>query len=608
MTWKPTTLAATVGIATLAFVGLNAVTAERDNGLAPEDVAADAALSSALLIDMADDLSAEDREQFLRELPPSTRLNSDFSQAEGLYRVELSDAEVDRWVARLTGDARVEFVEPEFIYTSGLPQALLADMEDQTGTFDGSPPRPNDPLYRFQWNFDQIGAESAWEKSTGVGAVVAVIDTGVAYADAPGGRFTQVRDLSGTRFVPGFDFVNDDNEPYDEHGHGTHVAGTIAQSTHNAYGVAGLAPGATIMPIRVLDGSGRGNTADIAESIRWAADHGANIINMSLGGPLPSRIMSDAIAYAHSRGVTVIAAAGNSSTSLPSYPAAYRHVVSVAATQYDRTTTFYSNYGRTIDIAAPGGNTRVDQNNDGRPDGIMQETIASGNPNNHEFSLYMGTSMASPHVAAVAALIYARGVTDPDRIEAILKASATQDVPTYEQTRYGSGFMQADAAVRAVSTAPAARSGFLGALIAAAMVAAAGFARWPSRVLATGVAAVTATGGAVLLSAPFAGSSCAISIGLNQASGMLHWAPFLSAAVPLGLYAFLGHTSGRVRASVIGTMLGASGLLIAFAVWPTVDVRGILGAATLDSLWLAANGTLGLVLASAAMKSQDSAA
>lgn len=600
MTWKPTTIAAASGLIAMSLIGLRGLSTPSDNGLAPQDVPADAVVSHALLIDVADDLTPDERSAFLAELPNGTRLNSAFSEAEGLYRVDLPDAQVDQWVARLRDDPRVEFVEPEFIYEAGLPVAQAWPGDTSAGPADGGPIRPNDPLYRFQWNFEQVGAEAAWQKSTGRGVVVAVIDTGVAYEDAANGRFTQVRDLSSTHFVPGFDFVSDDDQPWDEHGHGTHVAGTIAQSTHNAYGVAGLAPGASIMPIRVLDGSGRGNTADIAESIRWAADNGADIINMSLGGPLPSRIMSDAIEYAHSRGVTVVAAAGNSSTSLPSYPAAYRHVISVAATQFDRTTTFYSNYGRTIDIAAPGGNTRVDQNNDGRPDGIMQETIVAGNPTNHDFSLYMGTSMASPHVAAVAALIHARGVTNPDRIEAILKQSATQDVPTYDQNRYGSGFMQADAAVAAVTTEPAARSGLLGALMTALMMVAAGFARWPARVGGVAAAAVAAAGSAALFSV--APGSCSLTAWLATGASVLHWAPAISVALPLGLYAALGHTSGRTRTTVIGVMSGLSVMMLTMALWPTIDVRGVPGAGLLDSVWLAVNGTLGLVVTAAALR------
>ena len=298
--------------------------------------------------------------------------------------------------------------------------------------------------------------------------------------------------------MPGYDFVDDDEEPLDEHGHGTHVAGTVAQTTNNGYGVAGIAPNARIMPIRVLDRSGRGNTADIAESVRWAADNGADIINMSLGGPLPSRIMQDAVAYAHRKGVTVIAAAGNSGWSMPSYPAAYPHVIAVGATQFDRTTTFYSNYGKYLDIAAPGGNVRVDQNDDGRPDGVLQETLQRGEPGAHEFAMYMGTSMAAPHVAGVAALIHASGVTHPSRIEDALLDSASTDVPSFERDRYGAGIVDAAAATKAGAPRRAATRA-LPALLLGLLLGAGRTREWNP--LAAGVVAAGVVSAGALLSA-----------------------------------------------------------------------------------------------------------
>src|SRR5688500_7819088 len=150
----------------------------------------------------------------------------------------------------------------------------------------------------------------AWTLSRGRGTVVAIIDTGVLFRDHE--RARRAPDLAGTRFVEGYDFVSNDASPDDEHGHGTHVAGTVAQTTDNNLGVAGVAPDAAIMPIRVLDRHGPGNCGGIPAGIRWAADHGAHVINMSLGGGSPSRTVQNAIDYAHSKGVTVVAAAGNS--------------------------------------------------------------------------------------------------------------------------------------------------------------------------------------------------------------------------------------------------------------------------------------------------------
>ena len=601
---RPVLFVAAVGLLASSSVVIRSGVTLPNQAEAPPAVDLQATESTVLLIDLADHLTLDERAVFLAELPGEPRLNSAYSQQEGLYRVELADDLVDAWVSRLDGDPRVEFVEPEWTYSLVDPVPAAAEAAPDNSVHRG-PSQPDDPLYRFQWNFEQVGAAGAWEHSAGNGVVVAVIDTGVAFTNDPSRRLSQVRDLAGTRFVPGFDFVSDNDRPLDEHGHGTHVAGTIAQSTNNGYGVAGLAPASTIMPIRVLDASGRGNTADIAESIRWAADHGAHIINMSLGGPLPSRIMTDAIEYAHRRGVTIIAAAGNAGSQLPSYPAAYNHVVSVAATQFDRSTTFYSNFGRTIDVAAPGGNTRVDQNEDGRPDGIMQETLAHGDVSRHDFSLYMGTSMASPHVAAVAALIRARGVTDPDRIEAILKSTATQEVPGYTTNKYGAGLVQADAALKAATSRAPFGGAVAGLLAGLALLATAGagLSRRTAALPVLGTA--TAAGLAWMVSAPWNAAFCEGGAALMSAMPWLTSAPLLSAAVPLAMYALAGHTSGRARFALLGTVAGFGSFLLALALWPTVDVTGVPGAGLLDELWLISNATLALGLVALALRPAD---
>src|SRR6185312_11692373 len=279
-----------------------------------------------------------------------------------------------------------------------------------------------------------------WKAAQGDGVIVAVVDTGVA----------RVPDLKDTEIVPGWNFVNDTDNAADDHGHGTHVAGTIAQSTHNGLGVAGVAFHAKIMPIKVLSARGSGSVSGIANGIRWAADHGAKVINMSLGGPMASSVLSKAVKYAHDKGVVVVCAAGNDGRGKVSYPAAYPHAIAVASTQYDETTTFYSNWGKEIDIAAPGGNTRVDQNGDGQPDGVLQNTIVPGNISQNDYLWFMGTSMASPHVAGVAALVVGQGVTNPDAVEKVLKETARQPkvAPKDKQNRYGAGIVDAAAAVK----------------------------------------------------------------------------------------------------------------------------------------------------------------
>src|SRR6185503_7133401 len=143
-----------------------------------------------------------------------------------------------------------------------------------------------------------------------------------------------------------------------------------------------------------------------------------------LGGPFPVGAIGNAVRYAHGKGVTVVAAAGNDGRCKVSYPARYPGVIAVAATQFDESTTFYSNWGPQVDVAAPGGNVRVDQNGDGKPDGVLQNTVVPGNTSRTDYLWFMGTSMASPHVAGVAALIVGAGVTKPDAVEQILLGTA----------------------------------------------------------------------------------------------------------------------------------------------------------------------------------------
>ena len=555
--------------------------------------------TATLLIDVADHLTRDEQERWVRSVHPDAALNSAWSVHEGLYRVELSARDATTAMDTLRRDPNVEYVEIEQTYVA---QGV------------------NDPLYPFQWNLDQIRIEPAWARSRGRGAVVAVLDTGVAYRDEPDGPLTGVRDLAGTRFAPGYDFVDNDTLPLDLHGHGTHVAGTIAQTTDNAYGVAGVAPAATIMPIRVLDAQGRGRTADIAEGIRWAADHGAHIINMSLGGPIPSVIMADAIDYAHRRGVTVIAAAGNSASPLPSYPAAYRHVIAVAATQYDRTTTPYSNYGRAVDIAAPGGNTRVDQNNDGRPDGILQETVQASDPTRHEFALFQGTSMAAPHVAGVAALLHGAGVQRPERIEAALIRGASREVPNYSDARYGAGLLDARATVRRAATRYQLPRAALAAALLMLVVAA---ARRPLTGASTADRGRTrGSTTAAALTAVLVATGLAIptlllgSVGLHIAPlhvvaggapvhllpGALGTSALLWSALPaIGLYAAFGHLRGpTARGVLVGALVGISAALLGEAIAPLIDVRLIPGRGLVEQLWLTVNAGVTLLIARAA--------
>ncbi|MEX2292760.1 MAG: S8 family serine peptidase [Acidimicrobiales bacterium] len=304
---------------------------------------------------------------------------------------------------------------------------------------------PNDTAFSAQWHLPAIDAVSAWDRTVGTGTVVAVLDTGIAYEDF--GMFHQAPDLAGTAFVDGWDFIDGDAHADDENGHGTHVASTIAATTNNSYGVAGVAPGVTIMPIRVLDEDGGGSDWAAAQGLRFAADHGADIANLSFGSDTASNVMADAVNYARARGVTIVAASGNENGPVSS-PAIMAGVIAVGAVRYDLTRAPYSNFGPTLDLVAPGGDLSVDQNHDGYGDGILQEAVDPFDPAQFDLIFRQGTSMATPQVSAVAALVHALGATSPDKIEQILKATAVDLGPAGRDDLYGNGLVQSGAAVR----------------------------------------------------------------------------------------------------------------------------------------------------------------
>jgi serine protease len=308
-------------------------------------------------------------------------------------------------IERLAADPRIEAVEPE-----GIAKVLWT---------------PNDPKYAEQWHMKRAGAESAWEYACGEGVTVAVVDTGIACYDE--GGFMKGTDLAGTACVGGYNFVGKNKIAADDQGHGTHVAGTIAQTTNNGVGVAGLAHCAKLMPVKVLSARGWGTMADVAEGIRWSADHGAQVINLSLGAPIKSKVVENAVNHALKKGVVVVAAAGNSGRSV-GWPAAYSGVIAVSATDKNDSIAWFSSRGPEVAIGAPGV-------------GVTQQTICEAGRNKCEqWGVFNGTSMASPHVAGAAALLVGQGVTDPDSVKAVLQSTASLKE---DKNLFGAGILEA---------------------------------------------------------------------------------------------------------------------------------------------------------------------
>ncbi|GAA3337000.1 hypothetical protein GCM10020358_11680 [Amorphoplanes nipponensis] len=252
---------------------------------------------------------------------------------------------------------------------------------------------PDDPFFRHQWGIGKAGVATAWQTTRGSAAtVVAVVDTGV----------TVLPDLAG-RVLPGRDFVNKDANAADDQGHGTMTAGVIAARGDNGIGIAGICWTCQILPVKVLGAKGSGSYSDIAQGIRWAADQGADIINLSLGGADDSQLLRDAVAYASGKGALVVAAAGNDGSSAPHYPAAIPAVLAVGASTVTDSRYSWSNYGRSwVDIAAPGCNPA--QGRDGA------------------VAMFCGTSSATPFVSGVAALLAS---TAPTPTAAVLRTALT---------------------------------------------------------------------------------------------------------------------------------------------------------------------------------------
>jgi thermitase len=336
-------------------------------------------------------------------------------------------------IEALNANPNVEYAEPNHIYYA----------------FDTT---PNDPGFTNQWAHNRIESKAAWDISTGsISVTIAIIDSGIDETHP---------DFAG-KLVSGYDFIDVDDNPHDGNGHGTHVAGIAAAATNNSVGIAGVSWGARIMPIRVLGNTGSGTSAGIVSGINWAYQHGADVLNLSLGGTSSDQTMQDAVTAAHNAGSLVVAAMGNcrvTNSSCPTanptmYPAAYDNVMAVASTGRTDVYSYFSEYGSHCDISAPGGEMAYLHDPYGiystMPTYSVYLNTAYGYSQNYDY--LQGTSQAAPHVSGLAALIWSLDPSlTPDQVQSFIETTADDLGPAGWDQDYGHGRINAAAALTAV--------------------------------------------------------------------------------------------------------------------------------------------------------------
>ncbi|GAQ17889.1 thermophilic serine proteinase precursor [Oceanobacillus picturae] len=344
-------------------------------------------IKGEVIVKFKDSVSLNSQEQILNELnakvqPSPTVVKSPF--------VVLEVGDVEIVVKTLSKNSNVEYAEPNYVLKA---------------TWN-----PNDTYFStsYQYGLFNTSANQGWDYARGSSSQeVAVLDTGVDYNHP---------DLDG-KTNRGYDFVDRDYTPFDANGHGTHVAGIAAAETNNGTGIAGMAPNTKILAVRVLDASGNGSLANIANGIRYAADNGAEVINLSLGCACNTQTLESAVNYAWNNGSVVVAAAGNDGTSQQFQPASYANAIAVGAVDRNNNKASFSNYGTWVDVSAPG----VD--------------IASTYPGN-SYTYMSGTSMASPYVAGQAALLTGQGKSNA-QVRAAIQNTADSVNGTGYYVRYG---------------------------------------------------------------------------------------------------------------------------------------------------------------------------
>ncbi|MBI3621223.1 MAG: S8 family serine peptidase, partial [Nitrospirae bacterium] len=325
-----------------------------------------------------------------------------------IYVFDVPEGEdIEAVIAEYQKDPSVEYAEPNYlVHTTAIP---------------------NDPMFSQQWSLNNTGqvggiadadidAPEAWNIETGnASVVIAIVDTGVDLTHP---------DLAG-KIIQGYDFWNNDSDPQDDHGHGTHVAGIAAAMSNNNVGIAGVCWYCGILPVKVLDHQGSGNELSVTNGIVWATDNNADIINLSLGLGFKSLALADAVAYAHQQGVVVVAARGNDASTELFYPASYPESISVAATDGNDALAYFSSYGYDLETTAPGQ--------------FILSTVPVGSCQLCDPSGYLrldGTSMAAPHVAGLAGLLLSANPSlSPDEVKLILTSTSEDDIESPQRDR-----------------------------------------------------------------------------------------------------------------------------------------------------------------------------
>ncbi len=378
-------------------------------------------------------------------LPEVEPLPGDYAPDEVIVKMASSASRSQRKSLQAFGDLSDGTLQDLGVTVLKVPEGsvsqTIAALQQQPGVVYAEPNYyvyaqdviPNDPGWPLQWGPPAIRAPQGWELRRGSADItIAILDSGVDLAHP---------DLA-PKLVSGYDFVNHDAVPQDDFGHGTQVAGIAAAATNNLIGIAGVSWGAHIMPVKVLNSSGSGTYANVAAGIIWATDHGAQVINLSLGGSAPvSNTLKDAVAYAFGKGVTLVASAGNANGGAVFYPAAYSGVIAVAAVDKNLANAAFSACGRQVDMTAPGVDIFTLQLGGGTVSGT-------------------GTSMSAPFVAGAAAILLGMpGNNAPSLVAQELKTTARDLGPAGWDSCNGYGLIQLDAAIRsALSRGPEANT------------------------------------------------------------------------------------------------------------------------------------------------------